>query len=109
MRAHGRALGHGRNRSPVSFPRDGASPCGPAWPAEHQPALAERADTEVLLHLKDAEQAALNTLAATGGARLACQSPRRAETVDRSEVDAIVAQAEGSGASKPSRYPGSRR
>ena len=61
-------------------------------------------DTEVLRILKDAEQAALNTLA---DHRAALDSLAKAlverETVDRSEVDAIVAQAEGSRASKPSR------
>jgi cell division protease FtsH len=62
------------------------------------------ADAEVLRILKDAEQAALNTLA---DHRAALDSLAKAlverETVDRSEVDAIVAQAEGSQASKPPR------
>jgi ATP-dependent Zn protease len=54
--------------------------------------------------LKDAEQTALNTL---GDHRAALDSLAKAlverETVDRSEVDAVVVQAEGSRASKPSR------
>ena len=104
------ATGGGRCRSdpgsglgPVSFPRDGASPAAQLGLPSTSQALAERADTEVLRILKDAEEAALNTLA---DHRAALDSLAKAlvvrETVDRSEVDAIVAQAEGSRASKPS-------
>jgi cell division protease FtsH len=96
--------GMGEKLGPVSFPRDGASPAAQLGLPSTSPALAERADTEVLRILKDAEQAALNTLA---DHRAALDSLAEAlverETVDRSEVDAIVAQAEGSRASKPSR------
>ena len=96
--------GMGEKLGPVSFPRDGASPAAQLGLPSTSPALAERADTEVLRILKDAEQAALNTLA---DHRPALDSLAKAlverETVDRSEVDAIVAQAEGSRASKPSR------
>jgi cell division protease FtsH len=96
--------GMGEKLGPVSFPRDGASPAAQLGLPSTSQALAERADTEVLRILKDAEQAALNTLA---DHRAALDSLAKAlverETVDRSEVDAIVAQAGGSGASKPSR------
>jgi cell division protease FtsH len=96
--------GMGEKLGPVSFPRDGASPAAQLGLPSTSQALAERADTEVLRILKDAEQAALNTLA---DHRAALDSLAKAlverETVDRSEVDAIVAQAEGSPASKPSR------
>ena len=89
---------------PVSFPRDGASPAAQLGLPSTSPGLAESADNEVLRILKDAEQAALNTLA---DHRAALDSLAKAlverETVDRSEVDAIVAQAEGSPASKLSR------
>ena len=96
--------GMGEKLGPVSFPRDGASPAAQLGLPSTSPALAERADTEVLRILKDAEQAALNTLAdhRTALDSLAIALVER-ETVDRSEVDAIVAQAEGSGVSKPSR------
>ena len=96
--------GMGEKVGPVSFPRDGASPAAQLGLPSTSPALAESADTDVLRILKDAEQAALNTLA---DHRAALDSLAKAlverETVDRSEVDAIVAQAEGSRASKPSR------
>ena len=95
--------GMGEKVGPVSFPRDGASPAAQLGLPSTSPALAESADTDVLRILKDAEQAALNTLA---DHRAALDSLAKAlverETVDRSEVDAIVAQAEGSRASKPS-------
>jgi len=94
--------GMGENLGPVSFPRDGASPAAQLGLPSTSQALAERADTEVLRILKDAEQTALSTLA---DHRAALDSLAKAlverETVDRSEVDAIVAQAEGSRASKP--------
>jgi cell division protease FtsH len=94
--------GMGEKVGPVSFPRDGASPAAQLGLPSTSQALAERADTEVLRILKDAEQTALNTLA---DHRAALESLAKAlverETVDRSEVDAIVAQAEGSRASKP--------
>ena len=96
--------GMGEKLGPVSFPRDGASPAAQLGLPSTSPALAERADTEVLRILKDAEQAALKTLA---DHRAALDSLANAlverETVDRSEVDSIVAQAEGPRASKPSR------
>ncbi len=96
--------GMGEKLGPVSFPRDGASPAAQLGLPSTSPALAERADTEVLRILKDAEQTALNTLA---DHRAALDSLAKAlaerETVDRSEVDSIVTQAEGSRASKPSR------
>ena len=70
---------------------------GPAGLPGTSQALAERADTEGLRILKDAEQTALNTLA---DHRAALDSLAKAlvegETVDRSEVDSNVAQAEGS-------------
>jgi cell division protease FtsH len=95
--------GMGENLGPVSFPRDGASPAAQLGLPSTSQALAERADTEVLRILKDAEQVALNTLA---DHRAALDSLAKAlverETVDRSEVDSIVAQAEGSRAPKPS-------
>src|ERR1700694_3717692 len=95
--------GMGEKLGPISFPRDGASPAAQLGLPSTSQALAERADTEVLRILKDAEEAALNTLA---DHRAALDSLAKAlvvrETVDRSEVDAIVAQAEGSRASKPS-------
>jgi cell division protease FtsH len=96
--------GMGEKLGPVSFPRDGTSPAAQFGLPSTSPALAERADLEVLRILKEAEQTALNTLA---DHRAALDSLAKAiverETVDRSEVDAIVAQAEGSRASKPSR------
>src|ERR1700716_123492 len=96
--------GMGAKLGPVSFPRDGASPAAQLGLPSTSQALAERADTEVLRILKEAEQAALKTLA---DHRAALDSLANAlterETVDKSEVDAIVAQAEGSGASKPTR------
>src|SRR4030081_1220892 len=55
--------GMGEKLGPVSFPRDGASPAAQLGLPTTSPALAERADTEVLRILKDAEQTALNTLA----------------------------------------------
>ena len=96
--------GMGEKLGPVSFPRDGASLAAQLGLPSTSQALAERADTEVLRILKEAEQAALNMLA---DHRAALDSLAKAlverETVDRSEVDSIVAQAEGSRASKPSR------
>jgi len=96
--------GMGEKLGPVSFPRDGASLAAQLGLPSTSQALAERADTEVLRILKEAEQAALNMLA---DHRAALDSLAKAlverETVDRSEVDAIVAEAEGSRASKPSR------
>jgi cell division protease FtsH len=87
--------GMGENLGPVSFPKDGASPAAQLGLPSSSPALAERADLEVLRILKDAEQAALNTL---GDHRRALDALAKAlmekESVDKAEVDQIVAEAQ---------------
>jgi cell division protease FtsH len=86
--------GMGENLGPISFPKDGASPAAQLGLPSSSPALAERADLEVLRILKDAEQAALNTL---GDHRRALDALAKAlmekESVDKAEVDQIVAEA----------------
>jgi cell division protease FtsH len=87
--------GMGENLGPVSFPKDGASPAAQLGLPSTSPALAERADLEVLRILNDAEQAALNTL---GDHRRALDALAKAlmekETVEKAEVEQIVAEAE---------------
>jgi cell division protease FtsH len=96
--------GMGAKLGPVSIPRDGASPAAQLGLPSTSPALAEQADHEVLRILKEAEQAALNVLA---DHRAALDALAKAlverETVERSEVDAIVAGAERPTAPTPSR------
>jgi cell division protease FtsH len=88
--------GMGEKLGPVSFPRDGASPAAQLGLPNTSPALAEKADLEVLRILKEAEQAALKTL---GDHRAALDALAKAlierESVEKSEVDAIFAEAEG--------------
>jgi cell division protease FtsH len=82
--------GMGEELGPVSFPRDGGSPMGPSA----GPGMAERADREVIRILKDAERAALHTLSEHRAALDAlAQALLERETVDKSEVDEIVAKA----------------
>jgi cell division protease FtsH len=87
--------GMGKQLGPVSFPRDGASPAAQLGLPSTSPALAEEADHEVQRILKEAEKTALETLA---GHRAALDALAKAlverETVEKSEVDAIVAEAE---------------
>jgi cell division protease FtsH len=87
--------GMGEKLGPVSFPRDGASAAAQLGLPSTSPALAEQADLEVLRILKEAEQAAIMTLS---DHRAALDALAKAlverETVDKSEVDTIVAEAE---------------
>jgi cell division protease FtsH len=96
--------GMGEKLGPVSFPRDGASPAAQLGLPSTSPALAEKADLEVLRILKEAEQVALKTL---GDHRAALDALAKAlierESVEKSEVDAIVAEAEGAPAPTVSR------
>ncbi len=89
--------GMGERLGPVSFPRDGASPAAQLGLPSTSPALADQADQEVLRILKEAEQTALKTL---GDHRAALDALAKAliekESVEKSEVDAIVAEAERS-------------
>jgi cell division protease FtsH len=91
----------GSKLGPVSFPRDGASPAAQLGLPSTSPALAEEADHEVLRILKQAEEAALTTL---GDHRAALEALAKAliehETVEKNEVDAIVAAAERDPAGK---------
>jgi cell division protease FtsH len=95
--------GMGSKLGPVSFPRDGASPAAQLGLPSTSPALAEEADHEVLRILKQAEEAALTTL---GDHRVALEALAKAliehETVEKNEVDAIVAAAERDPAGKTS-------
>ena len=96
--------GMGEKLGPVSFPRDGVSPAAQLGLPSTSPALAEKADLEVLRILKEAEQVALKTL---GDHRAALDALAKAlierESVEKSEVDAIVAEAEGAPAPPVSR------
>ena len=87
--------GMGEKLGPVSFPRDGASPAAQLGLPSTSPALAEEADHEVQRILKEAEQTALETLAKHRAALDAlAKALVERETVEKSEVDAIVAEAE---------------
>jgi cell division protease FtsH len=93
----------GSKLGPVSFPRDGASPAAQLGLPSTSPALAEEADHEVLRILKQAEEVALTTL---GDHRAALEALAKAliehETVEKNEVEAIVAAAERDPAGKTS-------
>ena len=87
--------GMGEELGPVSFPRDGASPAAQLGLPSTSPALAEEADHEVQRILKEAEKTALETLAKHRAALDAlAKALVERETVEKSEVDAIVAEAE---------------
>jgi cell division protease FtsH len=90
--------GMGEELGPVSFPRDGASPAAQLGLPSTSPGLAERADREVVRILKEAEETATRTLTEHRAALEAlAQALLERETVDRSEVDELVAKAEGKG------------
>jgi cell division protease FtsH len=93
--------GMGKELGPVSFPKDGSSPAAQLGLPSTSPALAERADAEVLRILKDAERAALEILTEH---RAALDAVAKAlverETVDKSEFDTIVAEAESAPATR---------
>jgi cell division protease FtsH len=93
--------GMGKELGPVSFPKDGASPAAQLGLPSTSPALADRADTEVLRILKDAERSAIDTLTEHRAALDAlAKALVERETVDRAEVDAIVGEAESAAASR---------
>jgi cell division protease FtsH len=88
--------GMGEELGPVSFPRDGASPAAQLGLPGTSPGLAERADREVIRILKEAEETATRTLTEHRAALDAlAQALLERETVDKSEVEELVAKAEG--------------